>query len=194
MTGETLHKLGADGVRRAKLWLEATTRAQVPWINPEPNAVPKLEFAWADSGTFSFDMGGFLVGGQLDTQEFLAECKLYKSAQDQGTLYKEYLAKCFRVWQTRPDRGQNFMWITWAPFAANDWDKLCSSERVALSAKDFATKLGISDGQDVTETCNEVAQRLWILVLSEKQELHLTMTKEHEAVVRAHMVNPGGIA
>ena len=48
MSGEATHAKGADGARRAKAWLEATTRVNVHWVNPDPVAVEKLTFSWAD--------------------------------------------------------------------------------------------------------------------------------------------------
>jgi hypothetical protein len=63
------------------------------WVNPDPVAVPKLTFQWTDGGTFSFDLGGVLEGGELAGHEFLAEAKMYANAGDQNALYDEYLAK-----------------------------------------------------------------------------------------------------
>jgi hypothetical protein len=76
MLGERLHAKGQDGARRAKKWLEFTTRADARWVNPDEVALPKLTFPWATGNTFSFDRGGILRGGRVNHQEFLAECKL----------------------------------------------------------------------------------------------------------------------
>jgi hypothetical protein len=56
--GEQPHAQGADGARRAKLWLDSATRASVWWVDPDLVAVPKLTFKWADDATFSFDLCG----------------------------------------------------------------------------------------------------------------------------------------
>src|SRR5437899_735256 len=93
--GEATHAVGRDGAIRAKQWLDATTRVDVTWINPD--AVEKLTFTWADGSTFSFDLGGTLRGGDWHGEEFFAEVKKYSAAQDQGQLYSEYLAKCYRA-------------------------------------------------------------------------------------------------
>ena len=196
MSGEQLHEKGREGARRAKEWLDATTRADVRWVNPDPVAVPKLTFDWADdSKPFSFDIGGILLGGEKENEEFLAEVKNYADASDQGTLYSEYLAKCYRAYVTRPDRCDNFIWITWAPFRSSSWSALCVPDEV-LSAvvKHRAKTLNVESQEDARDalasqqaTINAVADRLWILDLSEKQEKHLVLSKEHLGVVRNHM-------
>lgn len=192
VSGEQLHAQGADGARRAKLWLEATTRANVWWVNPEPVAVPKLSFSWIDGASFSFDLGGTLSGGTIDGQEFLAESKQYANANDQNALYDEYLAKCYVALKARPDRCDNFMWITWSAFATTTWSELCTAGRVEAAVKKHAPKaLGVAvdnaaEQLDV-DHCGDVAGRLWIIVLSERQEEHLVLAPEHQALIRAHV-------
>jgi hypothetical protein len=60
--------------------------------------------------TLLLDLGGVMIGGEYDRQEFLAECKKYAKPQDQGVAYLEYLARCYRAFMTKPDRCNNFMW------------------------------------------------------------------------------------
>ena len=196
VSGEELHDKGREGARRAKEWLDATTRADVRWVNPDPVAVPKLTFTWADGiAQFSFDIGGLLLGGDKANQEFLAEVKNYQDASDQGTLYDEYLAKCYRAFVQRPDRCDNFFWVTWAPFKATTWSTLCAPEQLRSAVlKHRSLALGIDDEDqasqaldDDTDRVKAVADRLWLIVLSEKQERHLVLSKEHLAVVRHHI-------
>jgi hypothetical protein len=194
VSGEEAHDKGREGALRAKRWLEATTRANVPWINPDPVAIPKLTFPWADPGVkpFSFDIGGTLVGGEVANQEFLAESKNYTNAYDQTSMYNEYLAKCYVARQLRPDRCDNFMWITWSAFGTTVWSDLMSIERVrkavlseckrALAAEPAHAESKINDA-----LCAEVADRLWIIVLSERQEKHLVLTAEHQGLIRKHV-------
>ena len=128
MPGESLHEVGRDGAIRAKRWLEATTRVDVPWVNPDH--VAKLSFPWIGKGTFSFDLGGTLRGGDVHGQEFFAEVKRYTNASDQGSLYREYLAKCYCAYQCSPARCDHFMWITWHPFSVTRWTRLCTAKEV----------------------------------------------------------------
>lgn len=192
MTGEQLHAVGADGARRAKLWLEATTRANVEWVNPDALAIRKLQFPWHDGSPFSFDIGGRLVGDPLGGEEFFAEVKKYADAGDQNGLYNEYLAKCYCAFRHRPDRCDNFMWITWSAFATRTWSELCTSQRVreAVISRSLKT-LGVDNAAAPTtideSMCDEVATRLWIIVLSEKQEKHLVLTPEHQKLIRGHV-------
>ena len=200
MSGEQTHEVGRDGSRRAKIWLDLTTRANVYWVNPEPFAVDKLEFDWADGTKFSFDLGGIMLGGEKNHQLFLAEVKNYSASADQGNHYHEYLAKCFRARITRPSLAENFLWITWTPFLVTQWSDLCSTKRLTESLiKERVRALGISDEKEAQEYLNnhtqeleDVAARLWTpIVLSEHQEKHLTLTKEHLALIRAEDTKAG---
>jgi hypothetical protein len=143
-SGEEQHAAGQDGARRAKRWLEATTRADVHWVNPDPIALKKLTFKWIDGSPFSYDLAGLFLRGQIEGQEFFAESKKNKNAQDQNKLYNEYLAKCYVALGDQPARCDNFMWITWSAFATTTWDKLCTSERVRSAVLMNATRaLGV---------------------------------------------------
>lgn len=193
MFGEATQAKGADGARRAKRWLEATTRANVPWVNPDPVAIPKLTFEWADgSARFSFDIGGTLIGGDVANQEFLAECKNYENAYNQNSLYNEYLAKCYVARLKRPDRCDNFMWITWSPFGTKTWSNLASSDRISEAVlKQGKRALGIDEKHAPAklneQLCKDVSSRLWIIVLSERQEKHLVLSAEHQGLIRAYI-------
>lgn len=195
MTGEERHAKGADGALRAKRWLEATTRANVPWVNPDPVAVPKLTFPWLDdSEPFSFDIGGTLIGGEIANQEFLAESKNYENAYDQNRLYNEYLAKCYVARLQRPDRCDNFMWITWSAFGTTVWADLVSADRVQKAVlKEYKRALGVDKAEDApakldVALCEDVASRLWIIVLSERQEKHLVLSAEHQGIIRKYVI------
>ncbi|MFF0525337.1 hypothetical protein ACFYTC_42145 [Actinomadura nitritigenes] len=192
MSGEETQAKGADGARRAKLWLDATTRVNVRWVNPEKHAVRKLTFEWADgSEPFSFDLGGILLGEDLEGQEFFAECKKYANAYDQGKHYRKYLAQCYRALHLRPERCDNFMWITWAPFDVTVWEELLSAKRVRQAVLEHSAKVLNEPRKEQAESlvseemCEDVSDRLWMIVLSDRQE-RLTLTREHLAVIRHH--------
>jgi hypothetical protein len=195
MTGEQTHETGREGAMRAKRWLDATTRADVAWINP--SAAQKLTYAWPYGGqSFSFDLGGVLRGGKYDGNEFYVEVKRYRKASDQAQHYLDYLARCYCAYQLMPNRFDHFMWITWSPFATSDWPKLLTKEHLVSGLKKNASRVfGITDGSDISshievDLCEEVADRLWIIVLSDKQE-DLVIEPEHLALVyaaRAHKV------
>lgn len=192
MSGEETQAKGAEGTRRAKIWLDATTRAEVQWVNPEPIAIPKLTFPWLDGQTFSFDLAGILRGEKIDRQEFFAECKKYKNSSDQGLHYKKFLAQCYRAFDLRPERCDNFMWITWAPFNVTTWEKLQDAEGVqeavlALSPRTLGTRIKAEARELLDkEKCKEVADRLRMIVLSDWQRENLSLTQEHLAIIRSH--------
>jgi hypothetical protein len=122
----------------------------------------------------------------------LAECKKYENASDQSKLYSEYLAKCYVVRLKRPDRGDNFIWITWSAFGTTNWSQLLSPELVSKAVLKYPKlALGVPEADAAAELdeqlCKDVASRLWIIVLSEKQEKHLVLSPEHQGLIRAHI-------
>jgi hypothetical protein len=166
----------------------------VPWVNPDPVAVPKLTFPWPDPELepFSFDIGGTLIGGDVANQEFLAESKNYANAGSQNSMYNEYLAKCYVARQSRPDRCDNFMWITWSAFGTTVWSDLMSPDRVRKAVlheckRALAAELVDAESKIEDALCVDVATRLWVIVLSERQEKHLVLSAEHQGLIRKHV-------
>lgn len=196
--GEQLHERGREGAKRAKTWLEATTRVDVNWINPD--GVQKLTFHWETGNTFSFDLGGLLRGGDYHRQEFFAEIKNYSDAHDQGTLYTEYLAKCYRALKLMPARCDHFMWLTWHPFSVKKWADLCSAKEVQRAVIENRERcLGIEKQAEAevavdARLCEEVASRLWLIVLSEKQETLVIDEVDRQHVVLKQMERGYGAA
>jgi hypothetical protein len=190
MAGEQAHKTGREGAIKAKRWLEASTRAQVPWVNPDGPAVAKLTFDWMDSsGSFSYDVGGFFEGGELAGHEFLGESKKYANAQDQLSLYKAFLAKCYCVRASGSTRGDVFLWITWAAFGTTVWSELRSPEYVSKAVLAHRKRaVGDDDSEVDAAVVDSLSKSVWILVLAEEQEKHLVLTPEHEGVIRRYIV------
>ena len=189
--GESLHDLGREGARRAKQWLESTSRVDACWVNPDKGADEKLRFDWPEGGqSFSFDLGGKLRYGDVDGQLFYAEVKKYANSADLGTHYRDFLAKCYVAYLDSPKFADNFMWVSWAPHAATTWDQLTSATHVraavlANAHRIFANPAEADELID-DEVCATVAERLWLLILSDKQEtlvpdpVHLGLIHNHE--------------
>lgn len=181
-SGEAIQAIGIDGADRAKRWLEGTTRVLHVWTNPEDEN--KLTFSWTTNGHFSFDLGGTLQGAELHGKNFYAEVKKYATAGNQGTEYQKYLAKCYLALQQRPEMCDHFMWITWAPFSVSKWSKLMTADYVAEAVKGKHHRnrtLGADDAEPNLAHCAAVAHRLWLIVLSDKQEvLRLTEAERGE--------------
>lgn len=197
--GESLHAKGEDGTKRAKRWLESTTRVNAHWVNPQPEAVPKLEFPWPHGGEkFSFDLLGFLLRGDIDGQMFFAEVKNYSSASDLGSQYRAYLAKCYCAIGERPAYCDNFMWISWHPHSVKRWSELCTTAYVAESVIEHASRvLGVASSSPDAATlvdmkqCDDVAARLWLIILSERQE-SLVISPEHRGVIEKYEIERAG--
>jgi len=158
-----------------------------------------LSFSWADEAKtkFSFDLGGLLLGGDFAGQEFLAEVKFYVSASDQGEHYTSYLAKCYCALAARPDRCDNFMWVTWSPFSIKKWRDLCSTVEIESAVLKHKRRALGTEAEDAAlaaldkDLCAAVSKRLWLIVLSERQE-KLVVSTEHRSIIRSYDVTKGG--
>jgi hypothetical protein len=198
MPGEDLHEIGADGARRAKEWLEATTRVKASWTNTDPKWSRRMTFNWPSGKQtqFSLDLGGLLCGGEFDNDIFMAECKKYSTPGDQGTHYLSYLAKCYVIASNPQCYVDHFMWITWCPFNVQDWNKLLSKEWIERALhKHSADVFGEIPPAEVSSHIDDevvawVADRLWMIVLSEKQE-KLVITREHRSLIQKNEVLEG---
>jgi hypothetical protein len=124
--GEALHQAGEDGARRAKKWLEATTRVKAVWLNTDGRHAGRMTFKWPhDPENYSFDLGGILHLGHFDGDYFVGESKKYTNASNnQGAEYRSFLGKCYATEQLMPALYNHYMWITWHPFSVTDWSIL----------------------------------------------------------------------
>ncbi len=184
LTGEEIQQLGEQGSQRAKRWLESTCRAEVKWNNPDLGK-SKLQYrkAGADSAStaqedyFSFDLGGTLLGGSAESELFLAECKKYANANDQGTHYRKFLAQCYRVQDEYGQFCDHFMWITWAPFLVNTWESLLTPAYVktAIVETDALKYIALGNADYDDEIGKLVAHKTLIVVLADKQEIALSL-------------------
>jgi hypothetical protein len=199
--GEETQAAGRQAAKDAKRWLADTTRVSTAWLNPE--ALARLQFDWPGVANhkFSFDIGGMLRGDPFHNQEFFGEVKGYHRVSEakQSDEYVSYLAKCYAAYRSAPARCDHFMWITWTPFrihaAARNtyrpWPALWSGREVRKAvvrhrSRVFGPNLSVQDALALATIadCNAVAERLWVIVLHEKQE-QLTILKKHRRLVYA---------
>lgn len=187
--GEALHALGQDGARRAKRWLESTSRVDACWVDPDKGAREKLTVAWPQGGSFSFDLGGRLRYSPFDGQLFFAEVKNHTTASNLNTEYDAFLAKCYVTYLERPTYADHFLWLSWTPHGVSRWASLTSAENVQQAVITHAHRIFPADSDPDTAVdlavCQAVAERLWILILSRKQE-DLVPTVEHLGIIHAH--------
>ena len=184
-----MHQKGADGARRAKAWLDATTRTRSSWTNEDPVPASRLTFNWPHNGNeFSFDVGGILYGQPFDNHLFVAEVKNY-SNDNLGKDFDDFLAKCYHVLKEHPKVANQFMFLTWHPFRVKTWTKLtdrdsvlkaCTENRIRLFNEADPTAAALLMDQDVID---ELCDNLWLVVLSEKQEELLISTEDRSLIV-----------
>lgn len=174
--GEDRHRVGELGTREAKLWLDSTTRVRYSYTNMDDGGPNRLAFWWPHGGQpYSYDLGGVFRGKPFENESFAAESKKYANANDQGTHFDKFLAQTYCTILSNSRLVQHFMWITWAPFRVNTWNKLHSEESVLKALEIHRDKVfGTDEIRNVSEMIDdEVLQRLmdtmWIIVLSDKQ-------------------------
>jgi hypothetical protein len=201
MVGEAEHQKGADGMRRAKRWLDSTTRVRASWTNEDQVNASKLEFPWPFGGQkFSFDVGGILLGEEFDGHFFVAECKKYKDDSDQGKHYDDHLAKCYVTRRDFPRSADEFLWITWAPFRVTTWPQLCSADAVkkGLLVERNRKRVFDTETKDEAEAAidmdvvKDVSDRLWVVVLSDKQERLVISNEDRALVMKARVEAESG--
>lgn len=180
---------GREGVARAKRWLDGTTRARVEWTVYDAGAAPKLTVDVPGVGEVgSFDMGGLLKDGAIHNQQFWAEVKFYdKSSGDLTAEYRKFLVLCYRALETHQALYDEFMFITWVPFAVTTWHELTTVKYVTSCVE---SALGSAVAAD-SDLCARVSERLTIIVLSERQE-RLAATDQVLALIAAERVRGGG--
>lgn len=198
MPGETEQQKGRQGALAAKLWLDRTTRINANLINPDNTAKKKLTLKKAHyvsaNDVFSFDLGGHFREGDFEGQDFLAECKNYANSSDLGTHYKLFLAHCYRAIATEHHMADQFFWISFSPHSATTWDKITTADAVQNAVLDSSTRdINFTPDQNLDESYQHqisemVSERLWLLILSDKQVKHLVLTKEHHGVIEEHIV------
>lgn len=174
--GEDKHKVGDDGTRQAKLWLDSTTRVKQSYTNMDDGGPTRLAFMWPHGGQpYSYDLGGVFRGKPFENQIFVAESKKYASASDQGTHFDKFLAQTYCTLDQNSRLAQHFMWITWAPFRTTTWNKLHSRTSIIAALEVHRNKVfgenhkgNIDDIVD-DEIIDHMNENIWLIVLSQKQ-------------------------
>ncbi|MBF9315821.1 MULTISPECIES: hypothetical protein [Mycobacteroides] len=199
MSGETEQRKGRVGALLAKQWLDRTTRVSADLVNPDGVAAKKLTLKKADykdaNAVFSFDLGGRFREGDFVGQNFLAECKKYANSSDLTAHFRAFLAHCYRAVSIDHLMADQFFWIAFAPHGGTKWDKITSSDEVksAVLHKDLLdinfVPNQVPEESFSAETAELVSDRLWMLILSEKQIDHLTLSKEHHGVIEKFIVD-----
>lgn len=196
MPGEKQHEVAKEGVRRAKKWLDATTRVTSAWTVYDDFSVNRLAYTWPfgtksnlEPTEYSYDMGGILHGGDYHSQFFLAEIKKYALPQDQGNHFDKFLAQSYVTLRDEPRLADHFMWITWAPFRSKTWSSNYSSAAIVKAIKKHSSRVFDTDDKIRAEALidlnivQELTKRIWMIVISDKQETLVISEDDRTAVL-----------
>jgi hypothetical protein len=190
VAGEESPDKGREGLQQAKRWLDLSTRVRRSWAYDDHPLSEMVHFEWpyatGREKPFSFDLGGEFRGKSLQSQSFLAEVKNYLYESNLPTHFRDFLAKCYVALSSKPARCDNFLWISWAPFQAQNWHKHATTENVRKSIVHSANRervLGVDNEVDAGEKLDvelmaKVASRVWLVTLSDRQ-IMLVPTEEH---------------
>lgn len=200
MVGEGSQRKGRRGALLAKRWLDRSTRVATDLVNPDGTAEKKLTLKKANyqntQDVISFDLGGRFrdKNGIYEGHYFLAECKNYDDGSDLGAEYRSFLAHCYRAVAIEHFMADQFFWIAFAPHGVTKWDKLTSADEVKKAVLHTAERnvnfKPDDNAEDLfsVEVADKVSERLWLVILSEKQIEHLSLTKEHLGVIEKYIV------
>ncbi|MEU8363864.1 hypothetical protein AB0C27_48380 [Nonomuraea sp. NPDC048882] len=185
VAGEDSQLRGIQKLRRAKRWLDSSTRVAQSWTVEDEGLKEMLEFSWPHwDKPFSFDLGGRFRGTEHGGKMFVAEVKGYRAEYDLSSHFQSFLAKCYVALSSRPKRCDHFMWISWAPFQARHWDQHPTVDSVKNAVLKESKRIFDTEDPHVAElrldagTLTGVAQRLWLITLCDKQE-NLVIADNH---------------
>lgn len=179
MPDEQVHELGREGVGQVKAWLEATTWIDLPFNAYEDGARCKVA---TFSGPKKFDLRGHFRGDKTQRREVTVECKRYSTPGAQQAEFDKFLAIAYSATLKKSRDLQapweeDFIWVTFHPFGQRKWISQADHKRFVdvLNKPDMAAYLGGEPIDD--DLVRKVADRIWLLVLSEKQ-LNLALTTD----------------
>lgn len=124
----------------------------------------------------------------------MAEVKSYRYEMDSAQEYRKFVAECYVAFQEKPDRCDNLIWLSWAPFQAQSWHKHHSAESIKkhlLHSDNVFRVFGANSVQEAQgkldeQVVHELTNRLWLLTLCDEQE-SLVITGEHYKHLMAFM-------
>lgn len=192
VAGELHQQTGSIGIDRAKRWLNYSTRVASIYTNTDKVFSDLLHFKWPHGGEgFSFDLGGKLRGGKLHDQSFMAEVKAYRYEMDSPKEYRGFVASCYVAFQEKPDRCDNLIWLSWAPFQAQSWHKHRTAESIRkqlLHADNIFRVFGTESAEEAQSKLDEqviyeLTKRLWLLTLCEEQESLVIMSDHYQRIM-----------
>lgn len=179
MAAEATQEKGRRGVAHTKRWLEATTYVELQFNAYEDEGMCELELL---SGTKIFDMFGFMLGKErrpvyVENKDDTNVSRLYAAYQD--FIANAYSATAKRI-QTTRDQKAEFMWVSTHPFNQREWANLTTPEEVKAALDKHPEVLGGAAVDD--DLVRTVAERIWVLVMSQRQ-LEISLTHDEVLLV-----------
>ncbi|MFE5501334.1 hypothetical protein ACFQ73_02130 [Amycolatopsis japonica] len=194
MPAEKSQETGREGVFRAKQYLESTTYLRLSWTAYDHEKMCTRQRL--DGSRKVYDLRGHFLGQRR--HPLFVEAKKYSVVGSQASMYIEYLADIYsvtaRACQDEMDDEAEFMWVTWHPFNLTHWSKLTHHDYVRDAVAEHGERLKLSatdDGFDIDDDlCRLVSKRLWLLVLSDRQQ-DLVLSPEELKVAMMHLKREG---
>ncbi|RLK61901.1 hypothetical protein [Actinokineospora cianjurensis] len=186
---ESVQQDGIDGVDFAKRWLESTTWIDLPF--DAYNNAPICTLTRLDNKMKRYDLFGSIHTSP--PSPVYVEVKNYTSTGGkQGEEYWEFLANAYSITARDIKNGEDgrreFMWITRHPFNQTDWTALTSAGRINAALGKHPEVL---DGQAIDiDLLSTVADRLWLLVVHQRQE-GLMLSAEELSIVESRLNRKG---
>lgn len=179
MPDEAVQELGREGVGKVRAWLEATTWFDLPFNAYEDGARCKVA---TYNGPKKFDLRGHFRGDKQQRRIVTVECKKYATPGGQRAEFDKFLAIAYSATlkttrELQAPWREDFLWVTFHPFAQGKWPKLAHHSYFlnVLNRPEMAPYLG---GEPIDEElAREVAGRIWLLVLNDRQ-LDLALTSD----------------
>lgn len=177
MPDEEVQELGREGVGMVKAWLESTT-----WMRLSMNAYQdgaRCSVAYA-GGRKKFDLRGELLGNKSQRAKVWVECKRYSGEGAQHREFRRFLAIAYAYTKKQieelGDCNDEFLWVTSHPFFVSGWSDLIGENKLREAVEDSLHK-DVTDGIYDPSIGQELSQRIWLLVWSEKQVQRLTLSQ-----------------
>ena len=169
LDAEEVQELGRAGVATVKRWLEATTFIELNWNVYEDTGMCIVQCL--GSKNKKFDLAGAFIGDKRNP--VVVESKKYNSPGSQHKYFKEFLAIAYsatvsEIEQKKYDIAREFIWVTFHPFILKDWTILLTEGKIKEA---LAENSGYLDGREIDpNVLRSVSERIWVLVMHEKQE------------------------
>jgi hypothetical protein len=194
---EEVHKIGEEGAKQIRTWLDSTYRFRIDQtvydLDPQGNPYTNVRVPQLQQDKFErFDLVGSLLNEEGRAgRTIYVECKKYSEAGDQGTLYDEYLAVCYLGFVhlsggIAAPADVEFLWATYHPFAQTNFAKLTTAEQIKAGCDKHAARLG--DHAFDQSIAEQLEGRLWLAIVNQRVD-EMIMGRELRKAVVAKIVD-----